>query len=88
MACRALLLAALLAGLLPSPAGAQPAAAKPLTAKAPADTLDGPPNVSAKAWAIADGKSGKYLWGVHEAEPRPMASTQDHDRRIVLQLAE
>jgi D-alanyl-D-alanine carboxypeptidase (penicillin-binding protein 5/6) len=33
------------------------------------------PEVSAKAWAIADGATGKVLWGGHEAEPRPIAST-------------
>ena len=35
----------------------------------------GPPRVSAKAWAIADGKTGKVLWGLNEAEPRAIAST-------------
>ena len=34
-----------------------------------------PPRVSAKAWAIADGKTGKVLWGLNEAEPRAIAST-------------
>src|SRR6185295_1228980 len=29
--------------------------------KLPADRIDGPPLVSAKAWAIADGKTGKLL---------------------------
>src|SRR4051812_28331615 len=48
---------------------------KPLAPKAPADRLDGPPLVSAKAWAIADGKTGKFLWGAHENEPRAIAST-------------
>jgi D-alanyl-D-alanine carboxypeptidase (penicillin-binding protein 5/6) len=43
--------------------------------KAPADRLDGPPIVTAKAWAVADGATGKLLWGEHEAEPRPIAST-------------
>ena len=44
-------------------------------AKAPADQLDGPPFVTAKAWAVADGKTGKLLGGAHEADRLPMAST-------------
>lgn len=43
--------------------------------KSPADSLDGPPFVSAKAWAIADGRTGAILWGDHQADPLPMAST-------------
>jgi D-alanyl-D-alanine carboxypeptidase (penicillin-binding protein 5/6) len=34
-----------------------------------------PPAVTAKAWAVADGATGKVLWGGHEADARPMAST-------------
>jgi D-alanyl-D-alanine carboxypeptidase len=34
-----------------------------------------PPRVSAKAWAVADGKTGKVLWGSKESEPRAIAST-------------
>ena len=56
-------------------AGAQPPAAKPLPAKAPAEKLDGPPVVTAKAWAVADGKTGKVLWGSKEREPLAIAST-------------
>jgi D-alanyl-D-alanine carboxypeptidase (penicillin-binding protein 5/6) len=44
-------------------------------AKSPADPLDGPPFVTAKAWAIADGKSGALLWGGNESKPLDMAST-------------
>jgi len=44
-------------------------------AKAPADSLDGPPFVSAKAWVIADGRTGKALWGDAQTNPLPMAST-------------
>ncbi len=40
-----------------------------------ADSLDGPPFVSCKAWAIADGQSGKLLWEFKGDEPRDMAST-------------
>lgn len=43
--------------------------------KNPPDSLDGPPFVSAKAWAIADGRTGAILWGDHQADPLPMAST-------------
>lgn len=43
--------------------------------KAPADSLEGPPQVTAKAWVVADGKTGKVLWGGAETEARPMAST-------------
>jgi D-alanyl-D-alanine carboxypeptidase (penicillin-binding protein 5/6) len=57
--------------------------------KAPADRLDGPPIVSAKGWAIADGTTGKLLWGDHEAEARPIASTTKiMTAFIVLKLAE
>jgi serine-type D-Ala-D-Ala carboxypeptidase (penicillin-binding protein 5/6) len=34
-----------------------------------------PAGIAAKAWAIVDGKTGKLLWGFHEAEARPIAST-------------
>lgn len=40
-----------------------------------ADPLDGPPYVTCKAWAVADGKSGEVLWGLNENTPRAMAST-------------
>ncbi len=43
--------------------------------KQPADGLTGPPFVSAKSWAIADGKTGKLLWGHNEEVPRKSAST-------------
>lgn len=41
----------------------------------PADSLFGPPYVTAKAWVITDGRSGEVLWGDRDAEPLPMAST-------------
>jgi serine-type D-Ala-D-Ala carboxypeptidase (penicillin-binding protein 5/6) len=41
----------------------------------PADSLDGPPFITAKAWAIADGRTGEVLWGHREKEPLEMAST-------------
>ena len=43
--------------------------------KQPADTLSGRPFVTAKAWAIGDGETGKVLWGHGENESRDMAST-------------
>ena len=45
---------------VPSPESVNSA---PPLKKKPADSLDGPPFVSAKAWAIADGRTGKILWG-------------------------
>jgi D-alanyl-D-alanine carboxypeptidase (penicillin-binding protein 5/6) len=65
---------ALLALLVPAPAPVAAQPAKP-AAKAAPDSLDGPPFVSAKAWAIADARTGKLLWGSNETEARPMAST-------------
>lgn len=46
-----------------------------LPAKKPADRLSGPPEVSAKGWAIVEGESGKLLWGGNENEPLVLAST-------------
>jgi D-alanyl-D-alanine carboxypeptidase (penicillin-binding protein 5/6) len=87
MVCRVLLTTALLAGLSPVPVRAQPAE-KPLAPKAPTDPLEGPPFVTAKAWAVADGKTGKLLWGDHASEARPIASTTKIlTAWVVLQLA-
>jgi D-alanyl-D-alanine carboxypeptidase (penicillin-binding protein 5/6) len=70
------------------PCAAQPAAPSPLPEKAPADRLDGPPIVSAKAWIVADGKTGKMLWGDNESEARAIASTSKiMTAWVVLQLA-
>jgi D-alanyl-D-alanine carboxypeptidase (penicillin-binding protein 5/6) len=41
----------------------------------PADSLDGPPFVSCKAWAIADGRNGKLLWESNGDKSLDMAST-------------
>ncbi len=47
------------------------------------------PRVSAKAWAIADGKTGKVLWGLNEVEPRAIASTTKiMTALLVVRLAE
>ncbi len=60
----------------------------PLPARAPAERLDGPPLVTAKGWAIADGKTGKLLWSGRANAPLPMASTTKiMTAWIVLQLA-
>jgi D-alanyl-D-alanine carboxypeptidase (penicillin-binding protein 5/6) len=58
-------------------------------AKATSAKESAPPRVSAKAWAIADGKTGKVLWGFKEAEPRAVASTTKiMTALLVLRLAE
>ncbi|MBN9517567.1 D-alanyl-D-alanine carboxypeptidase [bacterium] len=51
---------------------AQPA---PLPARAPADRPDGPPAVSARGWAVADGATGAILASADPAEPLAIAST-------------
>src|SRR5262245_49287042 len=61
--------------LLIARGAAQPPDEKPLPPKAPAEKLGGPPVVTAKAWAVADGKTGKVLWGSQESTPLPIAST-------------
>lgn len=43
--------------------------------KQPADDLKGPPFVTAKAWAIGDGKTGEVLWGHQADKSLDMAST-------------
>lgn len=67
---------------------AQDTAQKPLPKKQPAETIEGPPIVTAKAWGIADGKTGKLLWGSHQTDARQMASTTKiMTAWLVLQLA-
>lgn len=57
-------------------------------ARAPADDLDGPPFVTAKGWAIADGKTGDVLWGFKQNEGFKSASTTKiMCAYVVLQLA-
>jgi serine-type D-Ala-D-Ala carboxypeptidase (penicillin-binding protein 5/6) len=43
--------------------------------KRPADPLDGPPFVTARTWAIADGRTGAVLWGHDEGKRVDIAST-------------
>jgi D-alanyl-D-alanine carboxypeptidase (penicillin-binding protein 5/6) len=47
----------------------------PLPARQPLDRLAGPPLVSARSWAIAEGQTGRFLWGANEATALTMAST-------------
>jgi len=60
---------------LPPGLVAQTADEPPLPPRREADRLDGPPIVSARAWAIGDGRTGRVLWGDHEADALAMAST-------------
>lgn len=39
------------------------------------EDLSAPPPVTAKAWAITDGRTGELLWGMNADEPRKAAST-------------
>src|ERR1051325_525011 len=61
---------------------------KALPARRPADAIDGPPIVTARAWAIADGRTGRRLYGGNDATALPMASTTKiMTAWIVLRLA-
>lgn len=53
----------------------EPAVVNVEVAKEPADSLNGPPFVTCKAWAIADGNTGEVLAGSHEDDRRDPAST-------------
>lgn len=53
------------------------------------DVAPTPVGIAAKAWAIIDGKTGKLLWGFHDAEARPIASTTKiMTAWVILQRAE
>ncbi len=57
--------------------------------KEAADKLDGTPFVTAKAWAIFDGRSGEFLAGEHDQEKRdPASTTKIMTAFIVTRLAE
>jgi D-alanyl-D-alanine carboxypeptidase (penicillin-binding protein 5/6) len=57
--------------------------------KESADKLDGTPFVTAKAWAIIDGRSGEFLAGEHDQEQRdPASTTKMMTAFIVMRLAE
>jgi D-alanyl-D-alanine carboxypeptidase (penicillin-binding protein 5/6) len=67
---------------------AQAADERPLPARAAADRIDGPPIVTARAWAIVDGAKGRPLWGANEAAELNMASiTKIMTAWIVLRAA-
>ena len=61
----------LAAPVLPGWAQEQP----PLPARQPADNPDAPPNVSARAWAIFDGRNGQRLHGANDSARLAIAST-------------
>lgn len=65
-----------LAGLLmPSWARAQEGERIPLPGLRPAEGIAGPPIVSARAWAIADGANGRILWSASDTTQLAIAST-------------
>jgi D-alanyl-D-alanine carboxypeptidase (penicillin-binding protein 5/6) len=78
-----------LLGLAASSRGsAQQPAVEPLPAPRPADRIDGPPVVSARAWAVAEGRTARFLWGDNEAAQLVMASTTKiMTAHLVLRLA-
>jgi D-alanyl-D-alanine carboxypeptidase (penicillin-binding protein 5/6) len=54
----------------------------------PADPIEGAPYVTAKAWAIADGKTGAMIEGMDEAKRvEPASTTKVMTARVVLNLA-
>lgn len=56
--------------------------------RAPRESLDGPPLVTCKAWAIADGKTGELLWSDRaDAELDFASTTKMMTAYIVAQLA-
>ncbi|MCA9186865.1 MAG: serine hydrolase [Pirellulaceae bacterium] len=56
--------------------------------KQPADSLDGMPFVTCKAWAIGDRETGELLWSDHGDLPRDPASvTKIMTAYVVLQMA-
>ncbi|HYH68392.1 MAG TPA: serine hydrolase [Urbifossiella sp.] len=48
---------------------------EPLPPRMPPDRADGPPVVSARGWAVADGRTGAILAAADPAEPLAIAST-------------
>jgi serine-type D-Ala-D-Ala carboxypeptidase (penicillin-binding protein 5/6) len=59
----------------PSANGPQTSASSAIANKQPSDSLHGRPFVTAKAWAIADGRTGHVLWGHQESKRVDIAST-------------
>lgn len=59
-----------------------------LPKKQPKDSLLGVPYVNAAAWAIADGKTGEFLWGQQQDKVTAMASiTKVMTALVILDLA-
>lgn len=57
-------------------------------AVAEGEDLSAPPPVTAKAWAITDGRTGELLWGMNADEPRKAASTTKMMcAHVILELA-
>lgn len=55
----------------------------------PQESLVGPPDVTCKAWAIGDARTGKLLWGDHESERlHPASTTKIMTAYLVTSLAE
>jgi D-alanyl-D-alanine carboxypeptidase (penicillin-binding protein 5/6) len=64
-------------------------AMKDLAPLLPQDSPSGPPIVSCAAWVIADGETGKVLWGGNENGTRdPASTTKMMTAYVVLKLAE
>ncbi|TWT93468.1 D-alanyl-D-alanine carboxypeptidase precursor [Botrimarina colliarenosi] len=64
-------------------------AMKDLAPLMPQDPVTGPPVVSCKAWAIADGETGEVLWGFNEDGTRdPASTTKMMTAYVVVKLAE
>jgi D-alanyl-D-alanine carboxypeptidase (penicillin-binding protein 5/6) len=71
------------------PAPAPEEAMKDLAPLLPQDSPSGPPILSCAAWAIADGETGKVLWGGNENGTRdPASTTKMMTAYVVLKLAE
>ncbi len=67
----------------------EPAVVNVAGPKEPADSLDGPPFVTCKAWAIVDGETGELLAGSHEDVRRdPASTTKIMTAYLVTSLAE
>jgi D-alanyl-D-alanine carboxypeptidase (penicillin-binding protein 5/6) len=61
---------------------------KQVLGKQPAEPMDGPPLVTCKAWAVADGGTGRVLRGQEETKPLDFASTTKMmTAYLVLELA-
>lgn len=72
-----------------APVPAPEVIAKDLPPLMPQDPITGPPVTSCPAWAIADGRTGKVLWGYNDAAVRdPASTTKTMTAYLVCELAE